>query len=346
MSNPKTQPESTDIILAIETKGEVVSSNFTEFTYHVRSHLQTINRDLKTDDEFDQADSDAKRIAGAENSLKAAKAKALADAEQLNELFSQIDSLTGDLSAARLDLQKQIAKRKEEIRSELIEEYLATFDIDPRDARRQFLAGLQAIIKGKRTVESMRTALRVYSVTSQAIICKSRDVIRVFKDAHGGDLVSDSRELELQKPDAVEAELRRRFEARKAEIERKRLEAEAATARAEADKAKEALAEASKPPSPPVTMSGGVSERIAPAVSVAPLPSTAPWKEDAVLTDKPDRDGREEWSRFAQLLIAAFSPVKAARAELQHPANIAKAQEFAMTLGSAWKAANTKDVAP
>ena len=100
-----------EIILSIEAKGEIISSNFPAFAEHVRFHLSTFNRDLQTDDDFDQADKDAKSIAAAEASLKEAKEKALASAEELNLLFSQIDDLSSELSAARLDLTKQITKR-------------------------------------------------------------------------------------------------------------------------------------------------------------------------------------------------------------------------------------------
>lgn len=329
---------STELItLTIEAKGEVISSNFPAFAEMVRSRLGEINRDLKTDEDFDQADAHAKAIAGAEASLKAAKDKALADAEQLHALFSQIDDLSGDLAAARLDLTKQIAKRKEEVRTELIEEALATFDIDPRDARNKYLTGLQTAIKGKRTVESMRTALRIYATTSQAVIGKTREVLDRFETAHGKELVMDRRELELQRPDAVEAELRRRREAKKAEDERKRLADVAAKARAEADQAKRDLAEANKPPLPPAAVPGEANSHRMPAL--APLPCAA------AESGHPVQECAAEWTRFAHLLMAAFAPVKAARAELKHPENIAKAQEFALAIGAAWKAANTKEAA-
>ena len=60
---PKSRGE---IVLVIEAKGEVVSSNFFQFADMVRARLGEINRDLATDDDFDQADADAKAIAGAE----------------------------------------------------------------------------------------------------------------------------------------------------------------------------------------------------------------------------------------------------------------------------------------
>jgi len=317
------------ITLIIEAKGEIISSNFPAFAEVVRAHLATFNRDLKTDDEFDQADADAKKIATAEAALKLAKQKALGDAEQLNALFAQIDDLSGDLSTARLDLQKQVAKRKEEVRAELIEEHLAMFDIDPHDALRQFQAGMLAMIKGKRTVDSMRTALRVYTATSQAIITKSRGIVNAFRDTHGPAMVMDSRELELQKPEAVEAELRRRLEAKKASDERELLKADADKARSEADAARVALAESTKPPLPPSGQPAAPAAISAPAANVAQSDERAPWR------DGDDRN--EEWVGFRQIVFTTFHTLKAAKDGLRNISNVEKAGRFAAGVNAAWK---------
>jgi hypothetical protein len=154
------------ITLTIEAKGEIVRSNFPAFADMVRARLGEINRDLTTDEDFDQADADSKAIAGAEAALKTAKEKALADAEQLHALFAGIDGLSAELSKARLDLSRQITRRKEEAKAEIVSEFLSEYDIDPKDAHKHFRAGLEAAMKGKRTLESMRTACRTYQLVT------------------------------------------------------------------------------------------------------------------------------------------------------------------------------------
>ncbi len=298
----------TEIILSIEARGEIVSSNFPAFAEMVRARLGEINRDLQTDEDFDQADADAKAIAGAEIALKDAKAKALADAEQLYALFEGIDGLSAELAAARLDLAGQIKRRKEEIKSEIVEEFLSAFDIDPKLARKHFLVGLQTQIKGKRTNESMRTACRVYQTTQQAMIGKCREVLASFEKAHGQDMIHDQRELELEKPEGLEAELRRRFEAKRAREEAAKLKAEADAAKAEAAKAQAALAEANKPPAAPVTSKAGHNQGV-----------------DA------------EWKKFKSACLAAFAPLKTARENLKNSKNIAKAMIFSNAINKIWK---------
>lgn len=334
-----TTETTTEIILSIEAKGEIVSSNFPAFAEMVRARLGEINRNLSTDEDFDQADSDAKAIAGAEASLKSAKEKALADAEQLYALFEGIDGLSAELAAARLDLAGQIKRRKEEIKSEIVEEFLGKFDIDPKTARKHFLAGLQSNIKGKRTLESMRTACRIYQTTQQAMIVQCRAILASFEKAHGQDLISDRRELELEKPDGLEAELRRRFEAKRAREEKAKLEAEAATAKAEAAKAQAALAEANKPPVDPRNPH---NLPLPPKIGSIPTGSKAEVPESNVvpfaLEASPETiTEADEWKQVEATVYAAFALIKEHRERLIHPRNLNRLMAFGPLMNHAWK---------
>lgn len=326
--------------ISILVKGEVVSSNFPVFAELVRARLSAINQELKTDEDFGQADKDARLIAGAESALKDAKENALKEAEQMHALFSQMDDLTGELAAARLKLAAQIKKRKEEVKAELVEAALKGFDIDQTLARKIFLPALENALKGKRNLESMKTALRVTATTAQALIKQSRALIGSFAATHGQEMVSDARELELQKPDAVEAELRRRFEAKRANEEAARLKSEIDKANAEAAEAKHALAESTKPPAPPVKAPVAMNPP-APAEDDAPWePGNAPSREHS-LADAPvvtiQLNSTEEWASFKQTFLAAMATVKEARAGLVHSANIAKAQGLASGINATYK---------
>ena len=312
----------TEIILNIEARGEIVSSNFPAFAGMVRSRLNEINRDLTTDEDFDQADADAKAIAGAEAALKSAKEKALADAEQLHALFEGIDGLSAELAAARLDLAGQIRKRKEEVKSEITEEFLALFDIDPRDARHQFFHGLQAAIKGKRTVESMRSACRVYQSTMQAAILASRDVLARFEAKFGADSIPDRRELELKSAEMVEAELVRRIQAKKAAEEASKLKAEADAAKAETAKAQAALVEAKQPAVNVELPTSNVERRT---------------EEDESPTVAAQLTEQEEWQAFMAFFAAKIKEAKPRKDALVFPKSIAKAQGFSADINAAYR---------
>jgi hypothetical protein len=307
------------IPLTIETRGEVIASNVDEFRELVRGALANINRELKTDEEFGQAELDVKALKGAEDAVKAAKEKALADAEQLNALFRALDETGEEIRAPRLELEKLIAKRKEEVKNELVTEALAKLECAPRLRASAYGRSLQEAIKGKRTLDSMRKALDVTVTTHNALIGQARIAIDTFTWEHGKELVLDAEDLEVKGLDAVNAELRRRLEAVKAEEERKRLAAEAEKAKAEVAQIKRDAAEVSKPPLPPVA---------SPAAAPRPAPSAV---------EPPAADAGTEWEAFKAKVMAAFAPVKEARAALQCPENQAKAQAFAEAVGQAWK---------
>ena len=104
------------------------------------------------------------------------------------------------------------------------------------------------------------------------------------------------------------------------------MEAEAAAAKAEAAKAQAALAEASKPPAVPVT---------APPSNV----EQGEWNEAGTsnVEESADLTADEEWKAFKAAAMAAFAPLKAAKAKLVYPKNTAKAQVFANAINAAWQ---------
>jgi hypothetical protein len=305
------------IPLSIETRGEVIASNVDEFRDLVRGALANINRDLATDEHFGQAELDVKALKGAEDAVKAAKEKALVDAEQLNALFRTLDETAEDIRAPRLELEKLIAKRKEEVKNELITESIGRLDCALRLRAGTFGRSLTDAIKGKRTLDSMRKALDVAVTTHNAMIGQCRIAIDTFTWEHGKELVMDAEDLEVRGLDIVQAELRRRLDLARAEDERKRLATEAAQAKAEVAQMKRDTAEPSKAPMPPI---GTAIPRSAPAVQ-APM----------------EIEVAGEWAIFKAKVIAAFAPVKSARGELQCAENVAKAAAFAEAVGKAWK---------
>ena len=283
-----------------------------------------------------RSEQDVKALKGAEDAIKAAKDTALADAEQLNALFRALDETGEEIRAPRLELEKLIASRKESVKTEIVEEFLAAFDIDPLDARRNYLAGLQNAIKGKRTLESMRKACEVFQATSQAVIHTNRKSIATFEAAHGQDLTMDRRELELKSGEYLTGELRRRFDAKKAADERKRLEDEAAEAKAAEAKAKADL-EASK--KVVVENGSGVSERIGSQTmpAMAPLPQPPPSNViDMRTTEAVTLSEAEEWAEMTATVKAAFGTVKAHRERLIHDANKRKIVSFGASVNAVW----------
>jgi hypothetical protein len=172
----------------------------------------------------------------------------------------------------------------------------------------------------------MAKACRIYQATTQATIHKSRAIIEQFEKAHGSDMILDRRELELKNPESVEAELRRRFEAKRAADERKRLEAEAAKAKQEAQAAI-AQAEAAKAPGNVVPMKGMLPKNDLPQ----------PPKIGGIPTGP---SLAAEWESWKTACKTTFGALKVARESLRHAENIERAAILADGINAAWKAMN------
>jgi len=307
-------------VLHVEAKGEVITNNVAEFREFIRTAISAINREPKTEEEFGQAMQDVQGLKNAEETIKAAKAKALADAESLQSLFATLDETTNEISQARLELEKLIAQRKEQVKAELVAEYLAKYTVDADLAERHLRPRLQEAIKGKRTLESMKKALDVEQKTKQALIDRCRGILDTFANGHGPDLIMDRRELELKRPDEGEAELRRRFEAKKTADENRVLREQAAAAKTELEAKRDAQ------PDP----LGAAIGQDAPVKTVKIYGHGAP-------ESFPPVNGDQEWATFVEGCKAVFAALKPVRAALRDPQNVARAQRFADGVNAAWK---------
>lgn len=309
------------IPLTVEARGEIITNNLPEFRELVREALGNINRDLKSDEDFGQAELDVKALKSAEDAVRDAAVQAFDD--RLKTMVAELTETAEEIRAPRLELEKLIAKRKDEVKTEIVEAALATFDVDASLARKTYLNGLRDELKGKRTLESMQKAVRLYATTQQALIAECRKLLDSFEKAHGADLISDRRNLEVERPEYVEAELRRRFEAKKANDEKAKLQAELAAAQA-------AKMNPHNLPAPPKIGSIQVGN---------PNPAPAPLELSNEITED------EEWQQVTQTIKAAFTMIKEHRERLTHERNIDRMMHFGGLVNAAWIECKSLEVA-
>lgn len=325
----------TIIPLIVEARGEIITNNLPEFRELVREALGNINRDLRTDEDFGQAELDVKALKGAEDTVRAAALQAFD--EKLKELVDGLNETAEEIRAPRLELEKLIAKRKDEVKSELVAEALGKLDCAARLRQSTYGKVMAEAIKGKRTLDSMQKALEMAVVVANGNLKLCRAKLDQYAAAHGDESLPDRDDLETMAPAFLEAELRRRFEAKKATEERKRLEAEAAQAKAEAQAAireAEAARQPAKPaplPTPPKIGTIPTGANAAPPRSSNVVPFDGGNAEVG-----PDM----EWESFCMAVKTSFGPLKAARQSLRHAENILRAGEFAKGVQAAWQAAN------
>lgn len=152
--------------LNIEVKGMVTASNIDAFKSHALAVFQGINKDLQTDGDFADAEKTVKWCKEVEDKLEAAKQHALSQTADIDALFRAIDDISAEARRVRLDLDKLVKTRKENIRIEIMREAETAFaahvsTINARLGKVQLPAvktDFAGVMKGKKTVQSLRDA--------------------------------------------------------------------------------------------------------------------------------------------------------------------------------------------
>lgn len=316
--------------LEIEVRGEVVTSNAAAFMSAIREWLGSFKTDLQTDEDFAEAEANAKLLSEKEKAITAAKDKALADAEQLHDLLKTLDDGSEEIRQTRLTLERQIKAKKEEIREQIIADAVAEI---VNGHGEKFRSNLVNALKGKRSLSSIREAVGVVVTTANGQINENRQLLAAHHAEHGNDLIPDRKALELTATAAqLETELNARVERRKAAEAQRKAEAEAAAARAELEeqKRKAAAAEAA-----------AKQAQEAPHAP-AQQPEAQKVADRPVQTQQPTGDiptpaTSPVWEEWLDAVVAALSPLKAAREQITNPVHKAKAEAFAEAVRVAYK---------
>lgn len=154
--------------LSIQVTGKVTESNLSEFKEHALAVFGGINKELKTDEDFANADKTVKWCKGVEDKLESTKQHALSQTESIERLFNTIDSIKEEAKRVRIDLDKLVKKRKQDVRSEIMQEARDNFNshvarmnssLDDGFYLPEQKADFAGAMKNKRTVKSLRDAV-------------------------------------------------------------------------------------------------------------------------------------------------------------------------------------------
>ena len=153
--------------LRIEVTGMVTASNLAEFKETALTAIRSVNRDLTTDQDFADAEQSVKWCEEVESRLKAAKEHALSQTASIDQLFKTIDDISAEARKVRLELDKLVKARKEELRSGIVTK--AIEELRAHAAKLSARVGLQipnvvsadfaGVIKGKRSLASIQDAV-------------------------------------------------------------------------------------------------------------------------------------------------------------------------------------------
>jgi len=153
--------------LTVSIRGEVAASNLAEFKAVALGAIEAVNTDLQTDQDFADAEKAVKWCEEVESRLKAAKEHAQGQAASIDELFRTMDAIAAEARAKRLELDKLVKSRKEQIRNDIV--WGAQTDLRDHVAKlnarigRQLVAMPSAdfggVIKGKRSLDSIKASV-------------------------------------------------------------------------------------------------------------------------------------------------------------------------------------------
>lgn len=156
--------------LSVQVTGMVTASNLAEFKANAMAVLGSINRDLKTDEDFANADKTVKWCQGVEERLEATKQQVLGQTADIEAVFRTMDEVKAEARKIRLELDKLVTKQKETRKEEIVQagakavrEHYDTLNASLGEHRIQpphsLVQDLGAAIKGKKSLTSMKDAV-------------------------------------------------------------------------------------------------------------------------------------------------------------------------------------------
>ena len=119
---PAAEPIAALPALVVQTEGKVVSSNLAVYKHAAEKFIAKINTNLETDEHFADAENTVKFCGEAEAKLELAKAAALAQTSTIDEVMRTVDHIKEQFRAKRLQLEKLVKTRKEQIKETILHE--------------------------------------------------------------------------------------------------------------------------------------------------------------------------------------------------------------------------------
>lgn len=232
--------------LRIEVTGMVTASNLAQYKEHALAVFEGINRDLKTDQDFADADKIVKWCGDVEDRLSAAKQHALSQTESIDALFRTIDDISAEARRTRLELDKLVKARKEQVRCEIVQEGVAAIaaHITALNQRlgKPYMPAIPAdfagAIKGKRSIDSIRDAVNTLlantTIQASAIADRIQTNLNTLRElaANYAFLFADTAQIVLKANDDLTMLVKSRIadhaaaESAKEEAQRARIRAE------------------------------------------------------------------------------------------------------------------------
>lgn len=253
--------------VSIQVNGSIsLASNLDIFGAQLKTFISEINTEPTDDQGFADAEAAIKTLEKAQTALETAEAAALAQTASIDDMRRTVAHYVEQARTTRLMLEKMVKSRKEAIRLEIVNAGKAALTahiaaLNTRLGRAympQIAADFAGVIKGKRTLSSLRdavdTELARAKIEANAVADNIQiNLIRLQElAANHAFLFADAAQLVLKAPDDLTVLAKARITEHQA-AEQKRLDAERERIRQE-EAAKLQKEAESKAPQPTVNM--------------------------------------------------------------------------------------------
>lgn len=233
--------------LVVEIEGDVSETNIVPYSAAVKARIDSISTDLQTDEDFATAENMVKFLKAGEDEIERVKKAALAKTQSIEELFRHLDDLRESMRGKRLDLDKLVKSRKDEIRNEIAQKHMDALldhigDLNSGLGGKYLsapitIADVQAAMKGKRNIDSLEAAADHAVLDAKLQASKQAEAVRanlkLLDDAGRAELFHDRALLVLKDSAIVQAEITNRIAKADEEARKRAEEAERARIRKE-----------------------------------------------------------------------------------------------------------------
>ena len=228
------------VVFDMRVEGKLVACNLEQYKPAALAYIAAINTELATDQDFAEADADAKFCRDSADKLELAIEQAMGQMGDINTALNTVREIAAAFDAKGLALEKLVKAQKDNIKlaevqrgqKELAAHIAALNAAMPAAYMPNVPADFGAAVKNKRTVDSLRSA--VNDELARAKIAASEIANRIHANVKtlqaSGLVVHDAAALVLKAPDDLAAIIANRVtaERERQEAERERIRKEEA----------------------------------------------------------------------------------------------------------------------
>lgn len=156
-------------VLKITARGEITASNLDNFKAEVLERINSVNNELETDQQFADADIDARWLRGVSSAMKQAVQKVRSDMQPVDAVLNVLEQLDEIATKKAIDLEKRVKSEKDVRKQVIVQE--AQQDLDTYVAALnqrlganwlpRVAGGFAETIKGLKSLDSMSDKVTV-----------------------------------------------------------------------------------------------------------------------------------------------------------------------------------------